>query len=62
MNEKIIKKLIRYKMNTAAKILDHLPSSISEEIKDTGRIILESINENYQEMKEQPPEKSKAYL
>jgi hypothetical protein len=59
MDEELINKLIKYKLNAAGKIVDRMPEKVSAEIKDFGRVILESVNENVREMKEQPSEKTK---
>ncbi|MGE5630900.1 MAG: hypothetical protein ACM3TR_07360 [Caulobacteraceae bacterium] len=58
MNEALIKKVIKYKMDIAGEIVDCLPLKVSEEIKNLGRIVIEGLNESFQEMKEQPPKKS----
>lgn len=59
MNELIMKKLIKYKLNAAEAIVEHLPLEISKEIKVLGRVILESLNESSQEMNKQADKKSK---
>lgn len=59
MNELLVKCLIKYKLNAAEIMVDRLPSEISKEIKVLGRVILESLNESSQEMKDQSDKKSK---
>lgn len=46
MNEKLIKDLVKFKLNAADEILSHLPQKISNEVQDLARIILEGVNEN----------------
>ncbi|SKA77865.1 hypothetical protein SAMN05443428_10275 [Caloramator quimbayensis] len=62
MNETLIKKFIGYKLSTADKIINYLPLEVSKELRDLGRIILESLNENAQKIKEKPSVKSKDKL
>ncbi|QCX33124.1 hypothetical protein FDN13_05090 [Caloramator sp. E03] len=62
MNEKLIKKIIDYKLSAADTIINNLPSGVSKELRDLGRIILESLNENAQKIKEKPAGKSKDKL
>jgi hypothetical protein len=59
MDEELINKLIKYKLNAVGKIVDRMPEKMSAEIKDFGRVILESVNENVREMKEQPSKETK---
>ena len=59
MNETLVKNIVKYKLNAAEKLLDCLPSEISNSLKDLGRLMLKSINENSQELKEQPINKTK---
>ena len=59
MNEALIKELIKHKLNAADIIVNSLPTQISEEIKNLGRVILDSVNESCNEMKEKPTQKSK---
>lgn len=54
MNEELIKNIIKCKLTAAEKILDRLPSEMSNNLKGLGRLILCSINENCHEIKEQP--------
>lgn len=59
MNEALIKKLIKYKLDAASTIIDHLPPDMSEEIRSMGRVILENLNESVRGINEQPSKKSK---
>lgn len=59
MNEALIRELLKYKLNAADIIINSLPSKISGEIKNLGRVILESVNEGLNEMKEQPASEAK---
>ncbi|KJS84741.1 MAG: hypothetical protein JM58_10500 [Peptococcaceae bacterium BICA1-8] len=60
MNETLIKEIIKYKLNVAGTIIDHLPTIMSEEIKNLGRAVLEGVNESSQEIKEQQSKKAKS--
>ena len=60
MNETKLKNLIKYKMNVVESIIDGLPAKMSEDVKNLSRIILEGVNESFQEQKEQPAAKSKS--
>jgi len=46
MNNLLIKKIIRYKLNAADVILDWMPLKKAEKIKNFGKIILEELNEH----------------
>jgi hypothetical protein len=59
MDEELIRKLVKYKLNAAGTIVDRLPLKMSSELKDLGRVILESIDESAREIKERPGEKPK---
>ena len=54
MNEALIKSIVQYKLATIEKILDKLPPEISSNLKNLGSIILESIKEGSQKIKDQP--------
>jgi len=58
MDERLIGRIISYKLNMAEKLLEHLPEKTSAQIKDMGKIILKSINENVQDTNEHSTEKS----
>lgn len=60
MNEELIKEIVKCKLHIANEIIEQLPPSISEEIRKTGKAILESLNEGSQDIKEQPAKKAKA--
>jgi hypothetical protein len=60
MNEMLIKNLIKYKLNIVESIIDTLPEKMSEDAKNLGKIILEGVNESFQEIKEQPVKKPKS--
>ncbi|GIM30007.1 hypothetical protein CPJCM30710_26730 [Clostridium polyendosporum] len=60
MNEKLIKKFIKYKLSVVGKIVDRLPLKMSKELKNLGLIIIESINESSQKTKERPASKLKS--
>lgn len=49
MNEVLIKKVIAYKLNMANSILELLPEKVSKEVTTLRKVILESLNENFQE-------------
>lgn len=49
MNEILIKELIKYKLKVVNTTIDYLPAEISEGLRNLGRIILESVNENSRE-------------
>ena len=59
MNETIIKEVIKFKLQAAETLVDCLPTKVSEEIKDLGRIILQSVNENMNLINENSSKKSK---
>lgn len=46
MNEVLIKSIIKYKLATADKLLQRLPSNLSNNIKSFNSIVYEVINEN----------------
>lgn len=54
MNEALIKRVIKLKLNAAETLANQLPREISKEFKDFSRIVLEAVNESYQEFKEKP--------
>ena len=58
MNEVLIKNIINYKFSTVEKILDKLPPEISNSFKSLGAIVLESVNENSQKIKDQSVNKA----
>jgi hypothetical protein len=60
MNEMLIKNIIQYKLTATRKIINKLPADLSDEAKNLGRIVLESLNENFQEIKNQPENKIKS--
>lgn len=60
MNENLIKNVIKYKLTTAEKILNHLPKEMSSNVKNLSKIILESIKENSQEINDEPMQKAKS--
>ncbi|KUO70203.1 MAG: hypothetical protein APF77_23275 [Clostridia bacterium BRH_c25] len=59
MNEVFIKEIIKYKLHTANTIIGQLPPELSEEIRKIGKVILESLNEGFQDIKDQPAKKAK---
>ncbi len=61
MNEALIKKLVQVKLDVAEEILEHLPSKQAEEVRDLGKIVLESLNDyaNSSEKKDQKGRSSK---
>jgi hypothetical protein len=60
MDVGFIGRIIKLKLNVAEKLLEHLPEKTSAQIKDMGKIILNSINENVQATKEHSTGKSGA--
>ncbi|HWQ72878.1 MAG TPA: hypothetical protein VN370_11225 [Desulfitobacteriaceae bacterium] len=60
MDEEIIGRIIKLKLNMAEKLIGHLPEKAASQIKDLGKIILKSLNENVQDTKEHASEKSGA--
>jgi fumarate hydratase class II len=58
MNKELIRKLVKCKLNLANELLKHLPPEMSEEIKNIGEIILESLNDTSREIKDQYQQKS----
>lgn len=60
MNEALIKNVIQLKLTAAGKILDQLPSEMSDSLKNLGKIILEGINESSQKTKNRPVNKNKS--
>ena len=54
MNEELIRKLVKWKLDATDKLIDRLPERLSMEIKQFGRIFLESVTERVQEKNEQP--------
>ena len=53
MNEERIRKLVIWKLDATDKLIDRLPARLSIEIKQFGRIILESMTERGLEKNEQ---------
>lgn len=51
MNEKLLKQLIRLKLDAAGAVIEHMPRLLSNEMQKAGRIILEVMNERMQDMK-----------
>lgn len=49
MNEALVKKVIQYKLNIAGSLIELLPSKVSDEVKSLGKVIMESMNENFQD-------------
>ena len=49
MNETLIKKIVKLKIDAASKIIECLPSKMSEEIITLGKIALAGINESLRE-------------
>lgn len=60
MDEKIISRIVSLKLDVAGKLIERMPEKISSELKDMGRVILKTVNENVQEAKEYPSEKAKS--
>jgi len=58
MDDELINRIVKLKLDVAKKLLDQMPEKMSSEIRNTGKEILKSINENVQETKEHPSEKS----
>lgn len=54
MDEELIRKLVKWKLDATDKLIDRLPARLSIEIKQFGRIFLESMTERAQEKNEQP--------
>ncbi|MDF2597153.1 MAG: hypothetical protein K0R69_3494 [Clostridia bacterium] len=54
MNEALIKDLIKCKLNIVDSIINSLPEKVSEDVKNLGRIVLESVNDSCEEIKKQP--------
>lgn len=52
MNEMLIKKVIQYKLNLANTVVEMLPTTVADEVKNLRRLILESMNEAFQEKSE----------
>ncbi|MBL4934486.1 hypothetical protein JK636_01790 [Clostridium sp. YIM B02515] len=59
MNEALIKNIIKYKLTKADKILNQLPQEMSDNLRNLSKIVLKSINESSQEIKDEPVNKSK---
>jgi hypothetical protein len=59
MDDELINRIVKLKLETAEKLLDRMPEKMSSEFRNMGRAILKSLNENSQEIKEHPPEKPK---
>lgn len=51
MNEILISKLIRTKLDVGNEILKQLPSEKADEIRSLGKIVLKSLNEYVEESK-----------
>ncbi|MBC7961167.1 MAG: hypothetical protein H7X94_15005 [Vallitaleaceae bacterium] len=49
MNEVLVKKIIKYKLDRANALMDLLPAKVSEEVKSFGKVLLETMNENFSE-------------
>lgn len=60
MNEALIKKLIKHKLDLVNSIIDSLPEKISQDAKDLRKVILDSVNESFAEAEDQSAKKSKA--
>lgn len=52
MNEVLIKKVIQYKLNVINTVVELLPANVADEVKNIRAIILESVNEAFQEKSE----------
>ncbi|HYE83391.1 MAG TPA: hypothetical protein VEG39_14640 [Clostridia bacterium] len=59
MNEALVKEIVKCKLHIANTIIEQLPTEIAEEIRKTGKVILESLNEGSKDIKEQPVKKAK---
>ncbi len=59
MNEDLIRNIVKCKLWAAEKLMDHLPQEMSDSLRDLGRLILESINENCRELKGEPTDKAR---
>lgn len=53
MNEVLIKELVKYKLNAASIIINHLPPKMTKELSSLGRCILDSVIESLNETKDQ---------
>ncbi len=60
MNEALIKNIIKYKLATADRILNQLPQEMSNNLRNLSKIVLKSINESSQEIKNEPVNKKEA--
>lgn len=60
MNEALIKNIIKYKLTTADRILNQLPQEMSNNLRNLSKIVLKSINESSQEIKNEPVKKREA--
>jgi hypothetical protein len=52
MNENLLKKIIKKKFQIGEKVIEGLPDEVSGKIKHLGNVILKSINECSNEMRE----------
>ena len=52
MNKKLLKQLIRFKLDAAGAVIEHMPWSLSKGVREFGVIILEALNERMQDIKE----------
>ncbi len=49
MNQRILKKIIKVKIDIASKIINHLPTKAASELKNIGKILKECLNEYHEE-------------
>lgn len=60
MNEELVKTIVQYKLNFAEKILEKLTPEVSNNLRNLGKIILESVNESSQNIKDNSECKKKS--
>ena len=59
MDEEFIKRIVHLKLDAAERLISRLPEKMSLELREMGRVILKSVNENVKEKEEHPSGKSK---
>jgi hypothetical protein len=60
MDDELINRIVKLKLDTAEKLLDRMPEKMSSELRNMCREILKSVNENVPKTKEHPTENSKS--
>ncbi|HWT27574.1 MAG TPA: hypothetical protein VN131_06510 [Mobilitalea sp.] len=60
MNEELVRRVVKYKLNAANNLIDKLPEDLQKDINSIRRVITECLNEIPSEPKEQSTEKKQS--